>query len=271
MTLLAGKDIGFSYGRSGFSLKSISLSIDNGEVVSLLGPNGAGKTTLIKIFSGLVSGYTGSVMLGQKELKNYGNAGLARLISYIPQADSYTFDFTVGQIVAMGRRPYMNETGILSKHDMDRVKDALDSFGIYEKRDAVYNNLSGGEKRMVLIARAIAQEAEMLLMDEPMTFLDLHHQAALMETIMGLNSAGKTIFMISHGINLASEYVKRVVLMKDGAIRADGTPGNVITQENMKNIFSMENFYIESNKLSKRPNVFIVPGIPDGLSGPDGV
>jgi iron complex transport system ATP-binding protein len=258
--LLEGKNIDFSYGPDGFCLSSISLSIEKGEVVSLIGPNGAGKTTLIKIFSGLTSGYTGELLLNSKKFGEYKGVELAKFISYIPQVDMMTFDFTVEQLVSMGRRPFTNETGLLSKADIEIVRDTIDSFGLYNKKDLVYNNLSGGEKRMVLIARAIAQEAGLLLMDEPMTYLDMGHQVALMEKIMELNGRGRTVFMISHGINLAAEYVKRVILMKNGRILDDGTPEKVISDDNIRKAYGLKNFYIEKNRLSGRPNVIIVPG-----------
>ncbi len=256
--LLEAKNINFTYGRGGFSLKSVNLSVNKGEVVSLLGPNGAGKTTLIKILASILGGFTGSVSVNSSPVGSYKGTELAKLISYIPQVDSYTFDYTVEELVSMGRRPYINEMGLLSQGDREAVKSVLDSFDLYGKRGEVYNNLSGGEKRMVLIARAIAQEAQLLLMDEPMTYLDMHHQSALMEKIMELNGQGKTILLISHGINLAAEYVKRVVFMKDGSIAADGPPDKVINEAKIREIYGLENFYIEKNRVSGRPNLFLM-------------
>jgi len=252
-------------------LKGVNLTVKQGEFISIRGKSGVGKTNLFKIIGLLETPCQGTVNIFGKDTSTLNDDKKTELrlkqIGLVFQFFNLLPSLTVLENIELP----MALNGIKKQQRIERANELLKFFGLTTLAERFPGNLSGGEKRMVLIARAIAQEAEMLLMDEPMTFLDLHHQAALMETIMGLNSAGKTIFMISHGINLASEYVKRVVLMKDGAIRADGTPGNVITQENMKNIFSMENFYIESNKLSKRPNVFIVPGIPDGLSGPDGV
>ena len=113
---------------------------------------------------------------------------------------------------------------------------------------------------MVLIARAFAQEAKLLIMDEPLTYLDVKNQSELMEHVHTLNNTGHTILMISHGINLAAEYVKRVILMKDGAVEADGTPVEVIEEKTIKRVYGLENFYIESNKKTGKPNLFMVPG-----------
>ena len=113
---------------------------------------------------------------------------------------------------------------------------------------------------MVLIARAFAQEAKLLIMDEPLTYLDVKNQSELMEHVLKLNNTGHTILMISHGINLAAEYVKRVVLMKDGRVEADGTPAEVIEEGVIRRVYGLENFYIENNKKTGKPNLFMIPG-----------
>ena len=263
MSVLEAKNINYSYEDKGFSLKGVTLSLEQGESAALIGPNGAGKTTLVKILAGLNSGYRGEVLLEGKKIAEYSAAKRASLISYIPQIDNMTFEFTVDDIVSMGRRPYINETGTLRKLDKEKVTEAVCYFGLEAKRTHSYNALSGGEKRMVLIARAFAQEAKLLIMDEPLTYLDVKNQSELMEHVHALNSTGHTILMISHGINLAAEYVKRVILMKDGAVEADGTPEAVIEEKTIKRVYGLENFYIENNKKTGKPNLFMVPGKAD--------
>jgi iron complex transport system ATP-binding protein len=260
MRILEAKNIGYSYEDGDFSLKDVSFFLNEGESAALIGPNGAGKTTLVKILAGLTRGYTGNVFLAGKPVNGYTNTQRASLVSYIPQIDNLTFDFSVEDIVGMGRRPYINETGALKKSDRDKVAEAILYFGLDSKKTHSYNSLSGGEKRMALIARAFAQEAKLLIMDEPLTYLDVKNQSELMEHISRLNNTGHTILMISHGINLAAEYVKRVILMKDGRVEADGSPHEVIEESVIRRVYGLENFYIENNKMTGKPNLFMVPG-----------
>lgn len=260
MNILEAKNICYSYGAGDFGLKNVSFIMKEGESAALIGPNGAGKTTLVKILAGLTRGYSGDVILADKKISEYSNTQRASLISYIPQIDNMTFEFSVEDIVSMGRRPFINETGVLKKTDRDRVTQAIGYFGLETKRTNSYNSLSGGEKRMVLIARAFAQEAKLLIMDEPLTYLDVKNQSELMEHVHKLNQTGHTILMISHGINLAAEYVQRVILMKDGRVEADGSPHEVIEDSVIRRVYGLENFYIENNKMTGKPNLFMVPG-----------
>jgi len=186
MKILEAKNICYSYENGNFSLKNVSLLLQAGESVALIGPNGAGKTTLVKILAGLSNGYDGEVLIAGKQITEYSNIQRATMISYIPQVENMPFDFSVEDIVNMGRRPYIKETGIMKQKDRDKVTESLCYFGLENKRFYGYNSLSGGEKRMVLIARAFAQEAKLLIMDEPLTFLDVKNQSELMEHIFKL-------------------------------------------------------------------------------------
>jgi iron complex transport system ATP-binding protein len=259
--MISAQNISYKYPENGgFRLKDISLKLEPGSFCALAGPNGAGKTTLIKILSGLINSYEGKVSLDEKDIRSYGAKDFSRRVSYIPQGDSYVFDFTVYDIVAMGRRPYINETGLLKNADREAVAAALNAFELYEQRGRRYGSLSGGEKRMALIARAMAQEAGILLMDEPTTYLDLQHGSALMEKLTLLNNAGKTVLMISHDINLAAEYLKRMIFIKDGGIVFDGPVREAIDRDRLKQLFGVENFAIQENAVTGRKNVFLVPG-----------
>jgi iron complex transport system ATP-binding protein len=260
MNVLETFDLNFKYKHGGFGLKSISFGIKKGDFTALMGPNGAGKTTLVRILSGLLDDYSGEVMLDGTDMRKYSAIKKAALLSYIPQADNMAFDFKVEEIVAMGRRPYINERGALSANDREKIKLAMNYFGLYEKRSESYNFLSGGEKRLVLIARAIAQETGVIILDEPLTYLDIRNQSELMEHLMRLNEGGHTIVMISHGINLTAEYAKRIVVMKEGKIEADGRPAEVLTEKVMREVYGMNNFYIENNSRTGTPNLFMVPG-----------
>jgi iron complex transport system ATP-binding protein len=259
MDFLTAKNVCYSYGAGQFSLKNINFGLRQGETLAMIGPNGAGKSTLMRILSGLLKGYAGEVSISGNDIKKMDGAALARLISYIPQSSEHAFNFTVEEIVAMGRRPYINPGGSLKPGDIEAVKSAIEGIGIYGKRSAKYSTLSGGEKRMVLIARAIAQDTPAVFMDEPMTFLDIQHQSMLMEAIVGLNRSGKSVLLISHGINLASEYASRVAIMKDGLIVTSGTAKECINMENIRAIYGFDNFDIADNPRTGRPNIFIAP------------
>jgi iron complex transport system ATP-binding protein len=260
--MIKAENICYNYPENGgFKLKNVSLELERGSFAAFIGPNGAGKTTLIKIMAGLISGYGGIVLLDSKDLRYYSAKEFARRVSYIPQGESYVFDFTVHDIVAMGRRPYINETGMLKNTDREAIDAALDAFELFPKRARKYGSLSGGEKRMALIARSMAQEAGILLMDEPTTYLDMQHGSKLMEKLMELNASGRTVLMISHDINLASEFIKRMIFIKDGNIVFDGPPGEGVVESRIRELYGIENFTIQKNNLTGRKNLFLVPKI----------
>ncbi len=259
MIFLSAKGIKYSYGAGHFSIKNVDLELIHGETLAMIGPNGAGKSTLMKIFSGLIKGYSGVVTAAGQDIKKTPEGGLARLISYIPQSSEHVFNFTVEEIVAMGRRPYITPGGRLKAADIEAIKSALDGIGIYAKRSAKYPELSGGEKRMVLIARAIAQDTPAVFMDEPMTYLDIQHQSMLMEAVMKMNRAGKSVLLISHGINTASEYASRVAVIRGGEIKFIGTAKECINYDNIREAYGFDNFDIADNPRTGRPNIFIGP------------
>ncbi|HDQ25868.1 MAG TPA: ABC transporter ATP-binding protein [bacterium] len=258
MIRLSGLSFGYD-SNGGFRLNDVSLEIREGESVMLLGANGAGKTTLLKVMAGIFRAYSGSARAGDKEIKDYARADFARLVSYIPQQENHIFEFSVFEIAVMGRRPYINGAGMLKKRDVDAVKAALDRFGMLEKAGRKFLSLSGGEKRIVMIARAIAQEAKVLLMDEPATYLDISHKASLMETACALSREGKIVIMITHDINTAAGYIDRAVFMKNGAIAYDGPAKEIITPAALSEIYGVKNAVVGVNPLTGGPNIFIRP------------
>jgi iron complex transport system ATP-binding protein len=260
--MIAAENINFKYPENGgFKLKDVNLSLEPGSFAALIGPNGAGKTTLIKIMAGLIGGYGGRVILDSKDIRNYSARIFAGKVSYIPQGDGGIFDFSLFDIVAMGRRPYINEAGMLKKTDTEAIDAALDAFGLFPKKHRKYGSLSGGERRMALIARAMAQEADILLMDEPTTYLDMQHGSELMEKLLQLNGAGRTVLMISHDLNLAAEFIRRVVFIKEGGIVFDGPAGEGVREDRIKELYGIENFTIQENRKTGKKNVFLMPKI----------
>lgn len=249
-------NVSFSYGINGFYIDGVSLEIEAGEFTAIIGPNGSGKTTLIKIAAGILEGYAGLVEVDGKNIRSIGAANRGRLISYVPQFDAQVFDFTVEEIVMMARRPYVGAAGIPGKRDREAVSEALERCGAASKRTRLYGSLSGGEKRMVLIARAVAQETPVIFMDEPTSCLDIHHQAELMESGTALAREGKAVVMILHSVNLASEFCGRIIALKNGRIQADGAPEAVLTPGNVSEIYG-RGLHVARSPVSGKPNIFL--------------
>ena len=216
-------------------LDGIDLQIGAGELVGILGPNGAGKTTLLRLATGSLEPTTGSVALSGRPLSALTRRERARQVAVVPQEARVVFDFTVREIVLMGRAPHLGLLGIETERDLDAVDEAMrftETTGFADRRIA---ELSGGEKRLVLIARALAQEAPLLLLDEPTAFLDLRHRLAMYRLAERLRSErGRTVVTISHDINLAARFCPRLVLLHRGRVVADGSPHEVLTPENIR-------------------------------------
>ncbi len=260
MCIIKLENVSYKYaGSSDNCLDNVSFKICEGETTGLMGPNGSGKTTLLKIISGLLGGFSGNVEIYGKPIQKYSNIELAKIISYIPQADNYIFDFTVEEIIAMGRRPYLDTFGILEKKDREVIANVVNLLSLDKIIKRKYLSLSGGERRLVLIARALAQETSVLLMDEPTTYLDLNYKIIFMNKLRELNKMGKTIFLISHDINLVAEYLNRIILLKEGRVICDGLTKNVLNEKNLSEIFNIKDFMIDFNKITGNPNLFFVP------------
>lgn len=257
--LIEINNLNFKYFENGFNLENINLKFEKGKIISLIGPNGAGKTTIAKILSGIIDGYDGIVLIDGKDLKKLDFKERAKRIAYVPQIFNTIFDFEVREILLMGRRHNSNGFGLMKKIDFEIIDEVMQDFGLYEKKSKKFSTLSGGEKRMVLIARAICQGAEFIILDEPVAYLDLHHQVNLINILLKLNQNGKTIFLILHDINMASEISDEMILLYKGKIIKKDIPQNVINDETIKNYYGIKNFIIKSNPVTLKPNIIIVP------------
>lgn len=265
MNIIELKNIEYRYpGSSDNCLNNVSFNICQGDMIGLMGPNGSGKTTLLKIIAGLLLGFSGDLKIYNKASNRYSNIELAKIVSYIPQSDNYIFDFTVAEIIAMGRRPYLNSFGILSKKDRNIIADIINLLGLDKIVKRKYLSLSGGERRLVLIARALAQETSVLLMDEPTTYLDLSYKVIFMNKLQELNKMGKTIFLISHDINLVAEYLSRCILLKEGRLIYDGLKKDVLNEKNLAEIFDIKDFFVEFNRRTGNPHLFFIPSKKSG-------
>jgi len=245
----------FSYGSTP-ALKDVSIEVREGEVVSLVGPNGSGKTTLLKCINKILSPQKGTILLAGKDVSKVSLKELARLAGYVPQSGVRSFPTTVFDTVLLGRKPYLGWT--VSTRDKDVALNLLQLMGMEDTVLRDFNELSGGEKQKVLLARALAQEPAVLLLDEPTSNLDLRHQLEVMDLICSLvKRNGVSAIMAIHDLNLASRYSDRVILLKKGLIYAAGEPRLVLVPENIREVYGVDTIV---NQNSGKP--YIIPLAP---------
>lgn len=239
MSVLEAHDIRFRY-ESRVVLAHVSLVINQGEVVSLLGPNGSGKTTLLKILLGLKQPESGRVLLEGVPIANMSPRVLARKIGYVPQLHQIFFPYGVLDVVLMGRVGHQSFFSSYSRKDRDIAMRALERLSIPHLKDRPYTKISGGERQLVLIARALAQEANILILDEPVIGLDYGNQLRFLQQVRRLSAEGCTIIMSTHFPDHALLVSHRVYLLKDGSMLDEGTPKRAMTPENLHRLYRVK-------------------------------
>jgi iron complex transport system ATP-binding protein len=204
-------------------LREISMTVGSGEFIAFVGPNGAGKSTLLKILAGLIRGYTGLAEFRGGSLSGFTPADLAKRIAFVPQETHMVFPFTVGEIVMMGRLPHRTALNLFdSPKDGEWTRRAMALTDVASLSARTFNELSGGERQRTVLASALAQDPEILLLDEPTAHLDLKHQIHFYDILERLNSDRKmTVVTVTHDINLAARYAQRVIAIRDGNTVAD--------------------------------------------------
>jgi len=241
-------------------LHGLSLSIASGEMVGILGPNGSGKTTLLKIFSGVLRG-EGEVRIKDKHIESYHRRELSQLFAVVQQEARVNFPYSAAEIVLMGRASYHSPLALENHHDLEVARTSMDLTDSLAFADRYLHELSGGEKQRVMIARALAQEPEILLLDEPSAFLDLKHQIQVFELLMRLNrERGLTIIAALHDVNLAALFFPRLLILCKGQIHRDGAPGEVLTEKTIAEVYGIR-VRIEHDSASKKPQLFICPSV----------
>ena len=232
------KDLSFSYGSTQI-LKDISMELGSSTVLGIVGPNGAGKSTLIRCIDRILVPQHGTILLDGQEMKQMSSMEIAKKIGYVPQSISNTFPATVFDTVLMGRRPHLGWRS--SEEDIDVVLEVLTMLKIKYLAMRDFSEISGGQQQKVLIARALAQDAEILLLDEPTSNLDIRHQLEVMEILTKLvKKKGLSVMMAIHDLNLASRYSDRIILLNGGSIRDAGDPVSVLTVENIQSVYGAE-------------------------------
>jgi iron complex transport system ATP-binding protein len=241
-------------------LHEINLHIQPGEIVALIGPNGSGKTTLIRAVSGVIRPQAGSLRAQGENLAGMSTVQRARKLAVVPQARNLPDPYTAWQTVLLGRTPYLGWLGQPSERDQARVRWALERTETLELVERRIGELSGGEQQRVLLARALAQETPILLLDEPTAHLDLHHQTALLDLVYTLTRENHlTVLMALHDLNLAALYADRVALLLDGCLQAVGTPAEVLTSERLSQAYRLPLHVIQ------HPDFGVPLVLPDGL------
>ncbi|HEY7230983.1 MAG TPA: ABC transporter ATP-binding protein [Pseudolabrys sp.] len=217
--------------------RGLDVTLSTGEVLALLGPNGGGKTTLLKTLLGLLKAKTGQVRLGEKPLGSYSIRDRARVIAYVPQVHIGTFAFTVETVVLMGRTAHGNLFSRPSARDRTVAHAALDRFGIAALAARPYTMISGGERQLVLLARALAQEPQFIVLDEPTASLDFGNQGKVMNEIRNLAKSGHGVLFTTHDPNHALRAADRAYLLRDGQRIADGPVANVLNRDQLEALY----------------------------------
>ncbi len=254
--ILSIQDIGFSYFENPV-LKEINFNIRESEFVGIIGPNGAGKSTLIKIIAALLDNYSGQITLYNQKTEDMERREFAKKVAYVPQSIELNFNFTVQEVVRMGRFPHL--TGLFAEDPKGKtaVAHAINNMDLEHLSHRSFTTLSGGEKQRVIIASTLAQESGLLLLDEPTTALDLRHQQMILSMLKKLSKAEqKTILLVTHDINLSAQFCDRLILMSEGAIVADGTPGTVLNFQLIQKVYGVK-VYIDQNPFTK--SIYILP------------
>jgi len=231
------QDVSFTYGR-GPVLEGVSFSALTGEILGILGPNGAGKTTLLKCLLRSETPDQGTIEIMGRDIGDYSQRELAGRISYVPQEMTMPFPYTVSEVAMMGRYPHLAGYSLETEKDGRIVMDTLEKTDTLELRDRLFNELSGGEKKRVVLARAMIQDAPIMLLDEPTANLDIRHITLLLESMLELRrEKGRTLVFVTHDLNIASTIADRLILLKQGRIAAMGAPGEILDIERIRQVY----------------------------------
>ena len=218
-------------------LHGVSFNVADGEFCCIIGANGCGKTTLLKNLLGLIKPFSGTVRMDGADVLSMDERSMARLFAYIPQAHTPPFPFAVRDVVLMGRTPHMGRLAVVSPKDRRVAYQALVQLGIERLADAVYTDLSGGQRQLVLIARALTQQPRLLIMDEPTASLDFGNQQMVLSRMKSLSAGGMAVIMVTHDPDHALYCADRVIVMKEGNVLLDGSSQQAICTETLQEIY----------------------------------
>lgn len=255
--MLEVRNISINYGVCAV-VQDVSFALETGKIVALLGANGAGKTTVLKTLNGSLPVSAGVILLDGKELKSFSRREIAQRIAVIAQETETKFPVSVLEFVLSGRFAHGTAFGWETESDLRIALSSLNACDLTNYENRQMNQLSGGERQRVVLARALATEAKVLLLDEPTANLDLAHQALMFRLVRErCLRAGSAAIVITHDLNLAAEFGDHIILLKNGAILANGAPETVLTEDNLKRVFGVK-VLLDENPVSGRPRVTTV-------------
>ncbi len=254
----AGVDFSY-YEYDGLVLRGVSLELGAGELVGLIGPNGSGKTTLLRVLSGLLAPSRGKVYLDGQDLCAFDRRQVAQRVAVVPQELVIPFAFSAYEMVMMGRTPHVRPILGAGPRDRQVVVEKMELTATSALAERPFGELSGGEKQRVIIAMALAQEPEILLLDEPTVHLDINHQVEILELIKRLNRReGLTVLATMHDLNLAALYFDRLILLNGGQVVANGSPSEVLREESIRQVFQA-NVQVQEHPTRHTPQVVVLP------------
>jgi iron complex transport system ATP-binding protein len=239
MMAIEAQQITFSYTTDDV-IKNVSLTVKQGEFLGIIGPNGAGKSTFLRILCGILHPQCGTVYVFDQDIKHIHPKRIAQHIGFVCQETYFSLNFLVEDIVHMGRYPYLRAFQKQNKQDREAVDYALEAADVSQFRKRPINSLSSGERQRVVIARTLAQEPKVLVLDEPTSHLDLYHQSTIMELLKKLNGQGMSIIIVNHDLNLAGLYCQRLVLMHQGEVYAEGPPRSLLNRETLQEVYKTD-------------------------------
>jgi ABC-type cobalamin/Fe3+-siderophores transport systems, ATPase components len=254
---LEAQKITLAYGAKPI-VEELDILIDQPQIISIIGPNGAGKSTVLKAFARLLTPKKGMVLLDGKDIHRQPSKEVARTLAVLPQSTTAPMDIAVKDLVACGRTPYQGHFSSLTEADYQIIENAMERTGVLDFAHRQLVSLSGGERQRVWLAMALAQEPDILLLDEPTTFLDIHHQLDLMELVRQLHRELKiTVIMVLHDLNHATRYSERVIAIKNGTIFADGKVNDVMTEANFEKLYGVKALRVNVAQDEEEYSVFV--------------
>ena len=256
--ILTLRNAGFRYGSS-WAVRGVDLDVFPGEMLGMLGPNGSGKTTLLKLLDGMLVPHEGEVLVHGKSMMTLKRGDVAKVVAMVAQENFFRFSFSVLEVVLMGRFPHLGRLQFEKDKDLRIAVNALRATHSLELSERSIHELSGGEKQRVLLARALAQEPGVILLDEPTSFLDLKYKKEIFDLIAGLTQEkGLAVVVVSHDIDLVSQYCHRIVMLKQGSLHLAGTPDQVIGAASIEEVYECA-VLVDRNPLTGKPRVSIKP------------
>lgn len=249
-------------------LDSVDLTVERGELVGLVGPNGAGKTTLLRAARGTLTPDAGQVLVDGDPVAGLSAKAVGRRVATVPQDTSVSFAFSVREIVEMGRTPHVPRFGAMEAADHDAVTRAMERTEVVEFADRSVTEISGGERSRVLLARALAQETPLLLLDEPTASLDPNHRLRTFETVSELVREGRSAVAAIHDLDTAARYCDRIVVVAGGGVIANGPPESVLTTPTLRRAFDVD-AVVTDDPITDRPRVTVLPEDAAAAGGPD--